>query len=175
MAKTYTAAGTVAAGDVATAAAWNVLTVDVNNLIVPPAAKVMRTSDVAYTSASSITWQSVSSGDRGFDTDSMWAAGDPTKLTLNTAGIYQIVFGWMLTGTSLSNCLSFVQVNNSFTIAEFDYAPPTTTQALGIVTTTYNATAGDYIQARIQYTGTGTIKGSIVPSSLSAIWVGRTS
>ena len=173
MAKTYTAAGTVAAGDVYTAAAHNIIATDVNNFIVPPACKVVRTTDTAYTSIAAIPFQSVAAGDKGFDTDSMWSAGDPTKITLNTAGIYSIVFQWFLSGTSLANCLSFVSINGT-AIAEFDYTPPTTTQAIGIVTATYNAAAGEYLQGKIQYTGTASIKGTALPSYLSATWIGRT-
>jgi hypothetical protein len=175
MAKTYTAAGTVVAGEVYTAAAHNIIANDVNNLIVPPSVKVVRTSDTSYTSATSITWQSVSSGNAAWDTDGMWAAGDPTKITFNTSGIYSIVFQFFMSGTSLANCLSFVVANNSTIFAEMDYTPPTTTQALATVSGIYNAAAADYIQARVQYTGTGTMKGTTVPSYLSATWIGRTS
>ena len=85
MAKTYTAGGTVVAGDVATAAAWNVLTVNSNNLIVPPAciATASATINVANTTFTAITFPT-----ERFDTDSIHDTSTNTsRFTITTSGI----------------------------------------------------------------------------------------
>ena len=95
MPKTYTAAGTVAAGDVYTAAAHNIIATDVNNLIVPPTVGVKLTSGKSpYVSGTSISWDA----EDGWDTDSMWTSG--ANITLNTAGIYLVTFNGVISGTS---------------------------------------------------------------------------
>ena len=88
MAKTYTLAGTVVAGDVATAAAFNVVTADVNNLIVPPACRFSITTarNILTGTHTSITFNTDARED--YDTDGMLAATAASKITVQTAGIY---------------------------------------------------------------------------------------
>ncbi len=81
----------LAAGDVATAAAWNVITNDViafrnNSGVVPPAIRLERqtTQSIANTTDTFVTWPT-----EVFDTDGMYTATSDT-ITAQTAGIYQV-------------------------------------------------------------------------------------
>jgi hypothetical protein len=178
MAKTYTAAGTVAAGDVATAAAWNVVTADVNNLIVPPAVQVVRTSDLtSYTSNSNITWQSITSG---FDTDGMWSAGAPTVLTVNTAGMYLIVATLAYSGAATIALAGGNIVVNGTSIVQ-QYSPPLTNSGYLSISAVVNLAATNTISAQLGFSGGSAyvVKGSAtfndLQSRLTATWIGRLS
>lgn len=86
MAKTYTTAGSAVAGDVYTASAHNVIVTDVNNLIVPPACRVTRTTALSIANASFVALNFDSTT---YDTDSFVGA-TKTYVTVNTAGIYSV-------------------------------------------------------------------------------------
>jgi len=92
MPKTYTAAGTVVAGDVYTAVAHNVIATDVNNFIVPAACRVTRTTAL---NVANNTFVALNFNSTTYDTDSFVGA-TTTFLTVNTAGIYSITatLGW---------------------------------------------------------------------------------
>jgi hypothetical protein len=93
MAKTYTAAGTVAAGDVATAAAWNVVTADVNNLIIPPTARILASANVSVANSShtSFTGFTNTNATEDFDTDGMVTlSATASCMTIQTAGVYVV-------------------------------------------------------------------------------------
>jgi hypothetical protein len=108
MAKTYTSAGTVAAGDVLTAAAFNVVTSDINNLIVAPAVSVYRSSALTgFTTGSAITWQA-----EHYDTDDMWTSG--SGITINTTGLYLINVAGQFTCTA-SCALLVIEIKRSGT------------------------------------------------------------
>jgi hypothetical protein len=86
MAKTYTAAGTVAAGDVYTAAAHNIIATDVNNLIVPAYCQITRNANQSIPHA---TDTDVSLDTQIYDTDDMFAPTSST-ITINTSGIWLV-------------------------------------------------------------------------------------
>ena len=163
MAKTYTAAGTVAAGDVYTAAAHNIIATDVNNMIVPPTVLVKRTSNLtSYTSLTPITWQA-----EDFDTDGMWSSG--SNVNINTTGIYAISFvGRMTTATAV-------------TLAETScggYSTPIALSRANDYRWTHSLiselTAGSTINASIEFAGgtTHSIDGTTVVTRLCLMWVG---
>jgi hypothetical protein len=177
MAKTYTAAGTVVAGDVATAAAWNVVTADVNNLIVPPAVRVIRTSTLSgYTSLAAVTWQSAA-----FDTDSMWSAGSPTVLTVQTTGIYLISLHAYVYGNSTITRI-LANINKNGTRISYQEGSVVSGQETSfMVSTVRSLTATDTISATFQYVGGSgyNISGNATETeqqpSLAMTWLGRTS
>jgi len=177
MAKTYTAGGTVAAGDVATAAAWNVLTVDVNNLIVPPAVSVFRSSTLSgYTSGSAITWQ-----DKHYDTDSMWSSGAPTVITVGTTGLYVVHFQGQLTG-SATITLAVPEVNRSGSrIMSGFSALVTGNETRFSLSGVVNLTAADSLTATMTIVGgsayslVGGATYGDTQTRLSLTWIGRTS
>ena len=173
MAKTYTLAGTVSAGDVATAAAFNVVTADINNLIVAPTCQVRRTTNLTgYSSGSDITWES-----EGFDTDDMYTSG--TSITINTAGIYLVTFtgGY---GASATLTRVFNSIHKSGTsIAE--------QECLGVATgggfcssVITNCAAAATLTARVTFTGgsayliAGSASENANQTRLTAKWIGLT-
>jgi hypothetical protein len=176
MAKTYTAGGTVLAGDVATAAAWNVLTVNSNNLIVPPAVSVFRSSTLSgYVSGAAITWQ-----DEHYDTDSMWSSGAPTVITVGTTGLYAVHFQGQLTATATVNVAvpeiqrSAVRLMSGF--ASLVSGNESRFSLSGIV----SLTAADSITATMTINGgsayniVGGATYGDTQARLSLTWVGRT-
>ena len=82
----YVTPGTVAAGDVATAAAWNVVVNDIVAFRVPPMVSATRT---AAQTISNATWTFISFTSEVFDTANMFTATD-TKITIQTTGIYAV-------------------------------------------------------------------------------------
>lgn len=177
MAKTYGTVTTFTAGSVLTAAQLNVASTAVNNLVVPASAEVYRSSNqTGYTSGSAITWQATN-----WDTDTMWSAGSPTILTVNTAGIYVVTFEGLFTATATVTDLGAritrtgtdilnvgARVNSAGNAAYFS------------VTFLVNYAVGDTISANLVPTGgsayivNGAAEG-ISRTRLQAQWVGRTS
>ena len=176
MAKTYTAGGTVAAGDVATAAAWNVLTVNSNNLIVPPAVRAYRSGDLSYTPNAVITWNAES-----YDTDAMHDnTTNSERLTVTTPGLYLVVFSSYVTFSNTMTAYDYSIYKNGLagTRIAGDYAPSVSyaTSLVKILTTVCEMTSGDYFAAVA--TGNGATSWVVKDSSLThftATWIGRTS
>ena len=177
MAKTYTAPTTVSAGDAITASLYNTYVgTNVANLIVPPAAAVQRTSNLSsYPSATDITWQSAA-----YDTDSMWSAGAPTRLTINTTGLYILsVSGLVTASPTINGCSIGIQRNgvNCF----YQYTPFTSNALRFFYSVVCNLTATDYLTVNAEISGgSGYAIGggaalSLDNTRLSATWIGRTS
>jgi len=88
----------LAAGDVATAAAWNVLTNDVISFrnksgIVPPAARILQTANisVANNTHTDFLGFTTSNASEDFDTDGMVTlSATPSCMTIVTAGVYVV-------------------------------------------------------------------------------------
>jgi hypothetical protein len=148
-----------------------------NNVVVPPSASIRRTTDqTGYASGGQITWQSTQ-----YDTDTMWSAGAPTRLTVNTAGIYLITFYVYLTATAT---LTYIQPDIIIDGNQFqtNFVPAiSTTAAYAGVSATASLTAGQYIAAAV-YLGSGSahiIKGSASyggsQTRLTATLIGRVS
>jgi hypothetical protein len=90
MAKTYNTISTFTAGQVLTAAQMNDLGENSNNYRVPPMCSVYRTAALSHTATG--TYQAYTYDTELYDTDGMWDAGSPTRITLNTAGVYDVKF-----------------------------------------------------------------------------------
>lgn len=180
MAKTYTALGTVAAGDVYTASAYNTMATDVNNFIVPPAVQVIRTSNVSYTASTNITWSSAA-----FDTDTstpQWSSGAPTQITIQTTGLYLITGSMQVTGTATLTSMN-ADVYKNGTLISRQIFPPNSTSTGGYVNPTIisSCTAGDTLTFQIGLTGgsafslVGSATESNNQSRVTVMWIGRTS
>ena len=107
MPKTYTAAGTVAAGDVYTAAAHNIIATDVNNFIVPPAVRVTRSSSVNIANASILA---INFGAETYDTDGMFG-GSGTTLTVQTTGLYIVTATIAFVANATGQRFAFIAAN----------------------------------------------------------------
>ena len=181
MAKTYTAAGTVVAGEVYTAAAHNIIATDVNNLIVPPGARAVRTTNLSYTSNTAIAWESISAGGGAYDTDGMWSVANASRLTINTAGVYVVTFNYYIAFTG--TVTTYEAIIDSSALGSFiahDVRQGSFTgQVIGSITFTGAFAVADYVSARVALTGGSayvfTGASATQRSGLSAAWVGRTS
>lgn len=173
MPKTYTAGGTVAAGDVATAAAWNVLTVNSNNMIVPPAVRARRTTDQSITSGNLVQLTFDSTAE--FDTDSMYSSGANTRITINTTGLYIVTARVGSPGGAASTGTLYMEIlKNGASTSPISADERTgrsegnNEQGLAVI---LSLVATDYLQVNIyQNIGTKNYRGH-----LAATWIGRTS
>jgi hypothetical protein len=174
MAKTYTAAGTVVAGDVYTAAAHNIIATDVNNLIVPPSVGVRLTpSDKTVTSGTAFAWDA-----QEWDTDDMWASG--ANITINTSGIYQISYTGRALGTSGFTYV-LPEIKMSGQEGRIGAAGAvSTTDYRWFLSTTAVLEQGTTVSFAILFAGGGTVtvNGTDTAGSrnrASVSWIGRTS
>jgi hypothetical protein len=149
----------------------------VNNLIAPPSARVIRSSNLtSYTSASAITWSSAA-----FDTDGMFSAGSPTVLTVQTSGLYVIAFSAYVSGTATITRI-LPKILKTGTSIQFLEATVASGNESGFaISTIRNLTAGDTISTSVQFVGgsayviAGFGSEGETQSSLSMTWIGRTS
>jgi hypothetical protein len=185
MAKTYTAAGTVVAGDVYTAAAHNIIVTDVNNLIVKPMARASRSTDLSIANA---TATAVAFSVEDFDTDGMYTAGNAI-MTIQTAGVYLVtgsagvqihptgVRGLFLVRNPTiggSNAITAgLRIANSWT----NTVNAGATNSGLTVTTLYNFSASDTVCVGIYQNAGGplSVTGTTTEQpSLSVTWIGQT-
>jgi len=148
----------------------------VNNLIAPPSARVIRSSNLtSYTSISAITWSSAA-----FDTDGMFSAGSPTVLTVQTSGIYVITFNAYVTGSPTFS-YSLPKIFKNGTSICFAYSFGVTNETGFAISTIRSLTAGDTVSAGVQISGGSAyvVQGNATEgegqSSLALAWIGRTS
>ncbi len=175
MAKTYTAPTTVSAGDAITASLYNTYVgTNVANLIVPPAVRVYRSSNLTgYTNMAAITWNA-----EDYDTDSMYSTG--TTVTINTAGLYLVTFNGYFSSTGATRILQRVAANGTTFLGSeltLDGGGGSTFTA----STVRNFAATTTITSFAQFVGGSAyvIQGSATDAdaqtALSLTWIGRTS
>lgn len=177
MAKTYGTVATFTAGSVLTAAQLNVASGAVNNLIVPAAARALLTGTQALTSATAISWDSISASG-AYDTDSMWSSGAKTRLTVTTPGIYVVVAG-LLDQITVANCTA-AELNirrNGITVATYRSATTIVINDFFETTVTWTGVlnASDYVEVQPVFTGGTHTLLNDGRNSFSATWIGRTS
>jgi hypothetical protein len=162
MAKTYTAAGTVSAGDVATAAAFNVVTSDINNLIVPPICIVRR---VAAQSLADNTNTNISFDTEDVDTDGMFSPTS-TDITIQTTGIYMISLNAQLTSTVTGTMFVSLVVNGTSVMSS------NTSGLINQLTMIRSLTAADVVRGAAYQTGPATSKNTQLVA-MQLAWIGR--
>ena len=150
----------------------------VSNLIVPPACQIVRTTNqTGYTNNSDITFQSAP-----YDTDGMFSAGSPTKITINTAGLYIIsLFGSLNATATLSLITPIAFLNNTYNI-NYSVCPVfNSPYAYWGMSFVYAFSAGDYVTHRLSISGgsnysiVGASPTQDVQTRMSVTWLGRTS
>lgn len=176
MAKDYNTFSDVSTGDVYTAAAHNLILENVENYRVPPMCIVYRTTaSASYSSNSNISWQAAD-----VDTDSMWTSG--TDITVNTDGLYLILFKGAITCSATLTALNSRVIGSASGGTHRNYAPAATSTS-GFVTSSWVASlsAGEVVVGRMQTTGGSShnILGGAISSetttSMSLIWLGQAS
>lgn len=117
------------------------------------AAEIGFSAAQAYNTASIAgvtTAAAISFGAESFDTDSLWAAGAPTRLTIPRAGIYRVEFSALVTFTAETYVLTFSLRKNGTEVRSFVFrenwrwfSGDTLTVNLGEVE---SLAAGDYLE-----------------------------
>jgi hypothetical protein len=136
-------------GNILTAAQMNAIG---NNLIAGGAAMcrvVLTSDDNPYTADTAISWDSATANG-GYDTASMWSAGDPTKITIPTAGIYLVSLrGYITCTATLTACTAYVVKNGtpSTSTALNTSGAHSTTSSFATMTSVMKFAAADYIKA----------------------------
>lgn len=177
MPKTYGTVTTFTAGSVLTAAQLNVASTAINNLVVPPACRVTRTTAQTITTS---TWSFISFTSMTFDTDGMTAVTD-TKVTVQTAGLYLISAYCDFGATATGNRYVRIEKNAATSSNGTGLAQNTTagiaTNALGqTVTTIASLSASDTVHLSVYQTSGGNTNTSIdLQPFLAMTWIGRTS
>ena len=176
MAKTYPAIGPFTAGDILTAATMTDIETNLDNQRVPPMVRAVRTSDVSFTSGNAITFQSVTPADSGFDTDGMWSAGAPTRITIQTDGVYQVTFTFFITGTSVTQFQSYIRQGGTTLLAGSESAAAVSSQATSTISVVCSLSATNYLEGLVNMTGSSlSQRGTVIQCALQAVWVGQES
>ena len=173
MAKTYTAAGTVTAGDVYTASAHNIIVTDVNNLIVPPACLVGASATLNIPNS---TWTGVTFVTERFDTDALHDNSvNPSRFTITTPGIYQISAYVTWSGSVGGNQRDLALRVNGSTYAAFSRGPITAgSGGLTNLSVAWDLDAGDYFEIAANQDSGITMTVS-ADRMASVCWIGQTS
>lgn len=182
MAKTYNSIPTVSTGDVYTATAHNNIVTNVNNYRVPPACIAYRNTAQSTTNS---TITAVSFTTAGVDTDGMFSAGSPTRITVQTPGIYMVTANLSLDANVTGQReLSVVQTSTSSPTWNIQWLTSS-----AVVNPTINlyaemscsaittAIAGDYftMQAWQNSGGALNIVGNVRSTFMSVTWLGQVS
>jgi len=146
----YTTPGTVAAGDVYTAAAHNIQVNNVIALAVPSACLMTFT---AYTHNNTAGYLNPTFTEE-VDNDNMHVTGGTNnRITVNTAGLYTICFS--VSQTSGANTVTYMEVHKNGVVVGWQYAGSQT----GSITVVSKAIATDYFQIYINNGGTAVYQG----------------
>jgi len=180
VAKTYNTISTFVSGAILTASQMNGIGTNVNNYRVPPTAIAVRTTtSAAYTLNTDITFESATASG-GHDTDSMWAGGSPTRLTVTTPGIYLVTFNGYVTMASSGGVQTLVILKNGSSVCE-TYLPNSGTNHLWSLSHVINLALNDYITVRHTNGGSGaaTIYGATsntnTQTRVGLSWLGQAS
>lgn len=184
MAKTFPTLTDVATGDVLTSTGYNNVQTYARNFRVPPACRVVRTSNLTgYTSASAITWSSAV-----FDTESpsdpMWAAGSPTVITIRTAGLYLVEFVAMLGASATTTEYEAIVTQSGApgSAIRAYHKTGNTTGTRSVLTGIVQASVGNTLSASLSIVGGSaySINGNATgphenQSRLTVVWLGQVS
>lgn len=97
----------------------------------------------------------ISYSNERWDTDSMWDVSDPTKVYINTAGVYNITSQVLWKTTSTNGVrISAILINNQIYAAYDSKAGSTPYQN---ITTMYNLSADDYVEILVYQTSGGNL------------------
>ena len=185
----YVTPGTVAAGDVATAAAWNVITNDVisfrdNSGVVPPACRVRRVATTQSLANGVVTALNFDTED--FDTNAMFAA-TANFITIKTAGIYLLTATVICTASATGQRALIVYLNPTVTgsgdtatlsggteLANSNHAVQSSTVSGTSASTIYNFAPNDVIRVGFFQNSGGALVTSGSPQ-LAVAMLGATS
>jgi hypothetical protein len=177
MPKTYNTIGTFTAGAILTAAQMNEIGTNVNNYRVPPMCTVRRTTNATgFSSGSSVSFSSAA-----IDTDSMFSAGAPTRITVNTAGLYLVTSLVNAQATATLTLVNSTIGLNGASLSE-NYTPIFNgTSAVATSSVVVSLAATDYLTLAVTFIGgsayvvSGAATATSSQTRLSATWLGQVS
>jgi hypothetical protein len=131
--------------------------------------RAVRSTDqsIPGTTTTTILWN----GTDTFDTDTMHdPSSNPSRITINTAGIYLITVGLNFTGgTTGASTQLFVRADGTTVFGRQIYDTASTAISLAVI---YKLTAGQYIEAQA-YIGTGRNVGNDPATYFTALWLAQ--
>ena len=142
----------------------NILTADEMNAIggnllagTAAACRVVRTTNATgYTSLAAINFESASASG-GYQTETMWVIGDPSKITVPYDGIYLVTFRAYLTGAATITAANGVIAKNADPAVTTTVVATSAATSAGAsfvsLTTTMALDAGDYLRFAVGPTG----------------------
>ena len=178
----YEAPALGTAGQVYTAAAHNIIVNDVIALRSNPMVKAIRSSTFAISSGAltvgpvALEWNAVSAP--GFDNDTMWTVGSPTRLTVVTAGVYLVTLfvqpGYSADPGRFRQTIAVKPSGTEKTIGSINTNMSTANGPDIRVSAIWDAAIGDYFLA---YVGpTLAVTATVTTNSyFSAVMLGKTS
>lgn len=174
---TYNTVPDKATGDIFTEAMWDdSIKTNINNMIVPPACRVYKSSaqSIGTSSFATITFDQ-----ERFDTDGMHSTSSNTdRITIQTPGIYLVtgMVGFDSNAAGLRSAGIFM--NGSTYLAAIDVPANSVGGCNLALSTIYEFAAGDYVTLRVWQNSGGALNvlaASASSPELAAIWLGRTS
>ena len=165
MAKTYNTISTFTAGQVLTAAQMNDLGENSNNYRVPPMCLLTRSGQ----SITASTDTPITGYTEDVDTDGMYAAGSPTRITIATAGLYMLNLNVQWSGTASTRTDCYIKPSGGSTTAYRDVRHGTSER--NHITIVAECAAADYFEAYVYY-APGTLSATV---RFSATWIGQAS
>ena len=138
----------------------------------PPATRIRRTTNQSIAAS---TETIISFDAERYDTDNMWVVGTPTRITMNTAGLYDIkaTVAFSAGGGSWTSYM-FFRVNGTTRIAQTQTLAPDTLGTTLTLATTWKFAATDYVEVGVwQNSGTEDVLSTASYSpEFSATWIG---
>lgn len=176
MPKTYTTVPDKATGDVLTESNWDTHIKDnINNILVPPMVKAVRTSAQTINDATATAMQFDAADE--FDTDVMHdTVTNNSRITIQTTGVYIVIGRAVYSAASDAFQSIAIRLNGSTTLTTVSHP----TAGGGGSGTEYNCsvayafTAGDYVEL-VCYQDNTANTSRTATGHMSACWIGRTS
>ena len=185
MAKTYNTISTFTSGQVLTAAQMNEIGTNSNNYRVPPLCRLALTGTSSVTSGGA--GLIVPFGAADVDTDTMATTGAGAKITIKTAGVYQVSFAVLWTaGTSGNVRQATVRKNSTGTaqgmsgiFSDGNHAAMSNGLIISLKNSTLTSLAvNDTLDLNVFQDSGGPITvgaGNVAATFLTAAWVGQAS
>ena len=165
MAKTYPAIGPFTAGDVLTAATMTDIQTNLTNQRVPPMCLLTRSGQPVTASTDTV----ITGYTEDVDTDGMYDAGSPTRITIATAGLYMLNMNVLWSGTASTRTDGYIKPSGGSTTAYRDIRYGTNER--NHLTIVVPCAPADYFEAYVFYTP-GSLSVSV---RFSATWLGQVS
>ena len=165
MAKTYPTIGPFTAGDILTAATMTDVQTNLTNQRVPPMCLLTRSGQPITASTDTV----ITGYTEDVDTDGMYDAGSPTRITIATAGLYMLNINVAWSGTASTRTDGYIEQNGIGVPAYRDIRYGTNER--NHLTIVVACAAADYFEAYVYYTP-GSLSTNV---RFSATWLGQAS